>query len=293
MQGLFEDVKSNMPLGEGSFTPLEQGRVPFTPISINPGTKYIQQTAGKSGQMFSPPSVLPGETKYLPGGLQAGEPNLNLTDSFDKVRSLLRDSTKLQSTLETAQSLGTGENLRKTLADFHFADVFNNAATRNAAGDVVRLDPTKINELWQNPEMQASMKKLYNAPTRAAMDQFFTNIVNTQDKLNIGSAYNRLRLVRQGVYIAGSVVMGTLSGRVGATSGIILSTQTLGALLRNPTTARVMVGLAGGGPLNMSEQFAGKLIVRALQGTTIAVVDDKGNKQPAQVGPDGQLLPLR
>lgn len=207
-------------------------------------------------------------------------------DSFAALDKVIGDPSKLQDTLSRATSLGTGDNLKKTLGGYKFMDVLNNATTHDVSGNVTRIDPAKIAEKWADPEIQDSLKLLYNSKQRADITQFFNNVANTQDKIGSGS-YKKLWLMEGGIGLGTSLLTGSpIHGAEGA-AGIYLGAQGAARLLMNPKVARIAVALAGGEPLGVSDQLAGRLIVRALQGSAVALINADGSKTPAVVGPDG------
>lgn len=217
--------------------------------------------------------------------------NVHPFQALKELDGVIADPIKLEKALAVGQTTGT-DNVRKTLAGYQFSRMFNTATT-DMQGNVTKLDPARLSE-FNSPEMQASMKKLYNAPTRSAITQLFSNIANTQDKIDIVPSAKRFWLTRGGIGIGAGLVTGSLTGSAAAgiaTTGLYLSANQLGKVLSNPTTARVMVALAGKEPLNMSEQAAGRLISRALQGEVIATINADGSKTPVKINKDGQMVP--
>lgn len=261
---------------QSEFSRLDNGRINF---SMNPN-KMLEKVNSQLG----------------PSG-----PNLfEVSPPFQTLKELdniIQDPVKLEKVLSRAQANGVSSNVRKTLASYQFSQIFNRASVLPTDGRGMRLDPNEINKIWNDPEMQDSLKKLYNRPTRDAMDQLFKNITITQDKMGPSPSNVRYWLTRGGIGIAAGVITGSLSGNAAmsgiATSGVFITAGQLGKLLSNPTTARVMVALAGKEPLGISEQFAGKLIIRALQGSTVALINQDGSKTPAQIDKDGRLNPLQ
>lgn len=210
---------------------------------------------------------------------------------FSAIDRVIKDPIKLENTLTQAQSLGTDENLRKSLGGYKFMDIFNKATTQKIgentySNNVVRIDPQVLSNEWLDPKMQDSLKLLYNSRQRADITQFFNNVANTQDKIGSGS-YKKLWLMEGGIGLGTSLLTGSpIHGAEGA-AGIYLGAQGAARLLMNPKVARIAVALAGGEPLGVSDQLAGRLIVRALQGSAVALINADGSKTPAVVGPDG------
>ncbi len=269
-QQVLGEVGKDMPFGEGS----------LTPVKITPGEQYQPAYKGKPFQPSTKPTVT------------AGEPNTNTgAESLAALDRVIADPKKLQDTLSRAAELGTGDNLRRTLGGYKFADIMNNATTRDVSGNILKLDPQKIANEWADPAMQDSLGLLYNKEQKANITQFFENIATTQDKVGPGS-YRKLWLMEGGVGLATGFLTGNPIHGAGGIAGVYLGGQVLSRLLTNPKTARIAVALAGGGPLGVSDQLAGKLISRALQGSAVALINADGSKTPGTFGSDGSLVPL-
>ncbi len=266
---MLDIISHDMPLGEGS----------NTPIKITPGQKYSPLTKTTDFILPTSPTVTPGE------------PNLNLVDSFSKLDKVIQDPKRLQDVLSTAQSNGVGDNLRKSLQGYQFMKIFNNAATRSVEGspysnNVIHINPKSLDSDWLNPEMQDSLKTLYNSKQRSDITQFFTNIANTQDKINANPIARKLFLLHGGIGLATGLLTGSVTGGAEAAAGSMLTfigAQQVGKLLTNPKTARLLVAIAGGEPLGVSEQYAGKAITNVLNGSTVALMDRTGNKTPVTI----------
>jgi hypothetical protein len=272
-----------MPLGEGS----------YTPIKIKPGKDYQPLTRTETYQPKTEPTIIPGE------------PDLHLYDSYKKIDDVIADVDKLKNTLAVAQVNGTGDNLKKAFQQRQFSKMFNDATTRDVAtgnpytDNVVRINPKSFNDTWTDPAMQKSLKELYNAPQRANIEQFFKNIEMTQDKVSSFPMAKPLWMLRGGVGISmglvtsmltGNVAEGALAGGAGIT-GMVLGGDELAKMLTNPKTGRFLVRLAGGEAPGASEQFIGKMMSQVLNGSTVALIDSKGEKHPGQLK-DGSFIPL-
>lgn len=203
---------------------------------------------------------------------------------FSALDKVIKDPTKLQDTLSRAAELGTEDNLRKSLAGYKFMDIFNKATTRKVgeniySDNVVRVNPQTVANEWLDPKMQDSLKVLFNSKQRGDIEQFFKNLAIVQDKIG-GGSNKKLWLMEGGIGLGAGMLTGSpLHGAAGA-AGIYIGAQAVSRILTNPKTARLAVALAGGEPLGVSEQLAGKLITRALQGTTVALINEKGEKVP-------------
>lgn len=288
-------------LGERRLSNLANDYLPqTTPVKFvgNPRTstpiKFIEKEVTPSNPVSGQTEVLPGETKNLPPtsfSTVRGTPGP--TDPIDKV---LADPALLEKTLTNAQELGTGPNLRKTLGNYQFAKVFNSGAEYNAEGGVRRINSSAIEQMLGDPNMQDSYKKLWGSEGFSNVKQFFKNISYTQDKVGAGT-YRKLWLMEGGIGMAsgllltGSPLVGSIGGASAAVGGY-LSAKALGTLLNKPETARIMVNLASGSSLGVPDQYANRVILKALQGMTIAIMNEDGSKTPVKVTDKG-LEPLR
>lgn len=217
-----------------------------------------------------------------------------MLNSYSKIDAVIGDAKKLEEVLTTAQSNGVGYNLKTQLQGYQFSKIFQDAMkTEPTTGQLARLNPQTIEDVWRDPKMQASYAKLYNGQQRADIDQFFKNIAMTQDKVNTNPIAKKITFLHGGAALAMGMFTGHLAaGALGAT-GIIVGAEGLGKLLTKPGTARLMVNLAGGGPLGMSDTMAGRLLVNALQGETVAIQDAQGQQHPGILGKDGKFVPLQ
>ena len=232
-------------------------------------------------------------------------PDLSLDKAYKTIDSTIADVDKLKNTLATASATGTGDNLRKAFQQRQFSKMFNDATTRDVAtgstytDNVVRINPKSFNDTWTDPAMQKSLKELYNAPQRANIEQFFKNVEMTQDKVSSFPMAKPLWMLRGGVglgmglvtsMLTGNVAESALAGGAGIT-GMVLGGDELAKMLTNPKTGRFLVRLAGGEAPGASEQFIGKMMSQVLNGSTVALIDSKGNKHPGQLK-DGNFVPL-
>jgi hypothetical protein len=260
-----------LPMTEGS----------YTPITIKEGQKYTPLTKTTSFQPSTPTTIVPGEPKQV------------LYDSFSKIDKLIADPEQLQKVFETSQSLGTGENVKKTLQGYQFMRNWNNAV-QNMADGSTRIDAGKLASSWADPEMQSSYKVLYNAQTRANINQFVKNIGTVQDKMG-GHQFSTFWAWHSGIIMGGGLLGSILKGEPslaagagGEVLGMYVGAQQIGRLLSNPNVARTVVALAGGEPLGKTNELAGKMILRGLNGTVVALTHRDGSQTPMKVV-DGQL----
>ena len=220
--------------------------------------------------------------------------------NLGQLDKIIADPRALESTLSTAQANGIDTPVKKTLQQYQFAKMFNQAATRDvngnpATGNVVRINSTNLNDSWYDPEMQKSLKTLYNSNQRADIQQFFKNVEATQDKISINPIARKFWMMHGAVGLAttlftGSVTAGAESALL--SGGILIGAEGVGKLLTNPKTARLMVALAGQEPLGVSEQFAGRMISKVLSGTVVGLSQSDGTVKSAKLE-DGKLVPLQ
>jgi len=84
---------------------------------------------------------------------------------------------------------------------------------------------------------------------------------------------------------------GSVEGGTVASAGTFIGAEVLGRLLTNPKVGRLLVAMAGGEPLGVSEAYAGRQIANALQGSTIALMGPDGTKTPVRVQGE-KLVPV-
>ena len=218
-------------------------------------------------------------------------------ESFKTIDNVIKDPELLKSTLARAQTNGVGDNLRKSLQGYQFMKMMEDASTYGEESSgyvnhVTKINSQKISDVWLDPKMQDSLDTLYSAKNRSDMTQFFKNIALTQDKMTTIPIARNLIMVHGGIALAGGVGSAILTGSIpeglagGALTGgasILLSAQTVGKLLTSPNTARLLVAMAGGEALGVSDQYAARAIARVLQGCTIALANANGSRKPVIV----------
>jgi len=223
-------------------------------------------------------------------------------ESFNVLDKAISDPNKLQEVLTTAQTNGVGSNLKKSLQGYQFMKMFDDATTRSLSegnpynSNVIKIDPSSFDKTWLDPKMQDSLKTLYNSSQRADIEQFFKNVAATQDKVSAMPIAKKIWLMRGGAAIGSGLLSGSLTGsaEIGGltTVGTYIGAQQLGKLLTNPKTARLVVAMAGGEPLGVSEQYASRALSQALNGSVVALINDKGDKVPVRVQ-DGKYVPVK
>lgn len=221
-------------------------------------------------------------------------------ESFSQLDKVIGDAKALKAVKQAAYESGVGTNLEKSLQGYQFMKMFQDATERDlfaspSLQNTKRLDVSKFEKTWLDPKMEDSFKELYNSKERANITQFFKNVAETQDKITVNPIAKRFWVMHGGIGLGMGMLTGSPlegAGAAGASYlGVYLGAQQVGKMLTNPSTARLLVALAGGEPLGYSEQFAAKQITRALQGSMLGLIKSDGSVQPARLQ-DGKIQPL-
>lgn len=233
--------------------------------------------------------ILPGVVKKVPFA----------TDPIELYANI-KDPSKLQKMLTDSQAAGLGVNVRQDLGSFNFKTNLD-AATTKLANGTVRVDPDKFRDLMfpTNGLMTSSNDILYSKTAQSNIMQFVKNIAETQAKSGSPWQVNGARMIFGGSAITlplsflRSALLGSTTGMVGAAGigGIEVGLNQVGRLLSNPKTARIMLALADGSALGVSDQLAARAIVKGLSRATVNVVNGDGTKEPATIQND-QLVPV-
>jgi len=77
----------------------------------------------------------------------------------------------------------------------------------------------------------------------------------------------------------------------GSYIGAYLGAQQVGKMLTKPETARLLVALAGKEPLGYSDQFAAKVLTKALNGAMLGLIKSDGSVEPVRME-DGKFVPV-
>jgi len=169
--------------------------------------------------------------------------------------------------------------------------MMNDATTKDIQGNV-RIDPNKLSQTWNDPEMNTSLGTLYGKQGRANVTDFFKNIAATQDKQNTYPIAKQLRLVDGGIAFSAGLLTGNIhiaSGAAGL-AGLFVPSAVVGNLLTKESTARIVTAMAGGEPLGKSAQLASKLVTDALQGTSVALMGSDGKKTWGTFDKNGNFI---
>ena len=266
------------------------------------GYKEAAKIAGRSQQfktLEDPNKVAEFISKELPlenvreGLATKAVPYATDPASLDK---LIANPTRLQDALTRSQGSGAGINARQDIAAYRLARMQQEATTLGPNG-VVKVDPLKVAASLNDPEMAASNKILFSGKQMSNIQQFYKNFAETQDKLQGFGGFGKLRLAMEGIGLTGSLAHALITGNAApvavalAPIGVEIGLAGLAKTLSNPKTARLMLALANNEALGVSDQFAAKVIMQAIQGATGNLINKDGSKTPFQVK-GGQMVPL-
>ena len=184
-------------------------------------------------------------------------------------------------------------NTRQDLAGYEFTQIVNNAKYIDKVTGAALYDGHKLLEMLHDPSKQESYKLLWSAQNRADIEQFFTNISQVAQKESTGmSHYWLMRLTGAGVGLSASLLsgMGTLpASGVGIVSGTIALNK-VAKLLTNPSTARLVVAAAQGGPLQVPVRVAGRAVANVLKNTPMTLEYSDGSKVNATINSTGKFV---
>jgi hypothetical protein len=262
------------------------------------GWKTAKATVEERNQVFSPEGATVPTLKNIID---------NANSPLPQVEATLADSQALQRALTAGEinfkvgkgttgptgelSLGKATATKKDLAAARLQSAWSSGESLDDQGNPV-LNIKSVQNSFSDPRMVNSNKLLFNSEGQSNINQLFKTIALTQAKPN-GSWLPKVTAVRAGLGIVPALI--GLSSR-SVESGAAVASAELGfsALARattNPTVARILINLAGGQPLGMSEQMAARQIAAVIQGTTITLVGQDGTRQKVTVGKDGQFQP--
>ena len=229
---------------------------------------------------------IPGAYEILPGVIKK-TPFATDTASLD---ALLRDDTKLQNALTKSQAAGLGINVRQDLAGYRLARLQQSAT--NLSNGVQTIDPDKVLKGLSDPEMSASNKILFKGSNGLAkMQQFYKNLATTQDTPGTSRILRYANTIGIPMSLMHSAISGNMAGvaAAGGMVGMELSAAAIAKALTNPQSARLMLALANKEALGVSDQYAARMIAKAISGTTVNLVSQDGTKTPMQMGANGEL----
>jgi len=248
------------------------------------------------------PGVQPGSKQFQSKLHYASQEALNLLEGgqnpFQALDDVISNRGKLNKYLSLGQQYAApGSNLRGDLQAYQWTRMFNQATKQIAPGQA-RVNPEILNSIWNKPELQGSLNDLYGAGIKKNLDEFIGKVLQVQDKPIGGELGAKLKYIGGGFSLAGGLatMLGVPQGAV--VGSLYIPTAAMGKILTStPETAKYLTSLleSGGQQLSMNKQIASRAIFNALQGSSIALMDDKGKKTWGKVAkePDGgwQLLP--
>lgn len=220
------------------------------------------------------------------------------------LESLIKDPEQLQRALNAGEVTFPGgqviksNNLRADLQGYRISSLMQ----ENYQPDAIIANRGRINMdslmstksgQWNDPAMLTSDKKLFGAQARSDIDMFFKGVAQTQMKQQTSIVGNpKLWAIHGIVNLTAGLIGGFTHGIPGgltAISAVRLSAGALGKLLTGKNTARLMVAMANGEALGMSEQAASRLITGAIQGSLVTLIDSKGKEVSGSIDKEGKF----
>lgn len=220
--------------------------------------------------------------------------------SVPAISSIINDPKMLQRTLSAGNlQLPSGKvtstNMRRDLQGFKFVDILTNAYKADPVDSTKGVfDAAKASQNWNDPGFAESKSLLFNAQNRQDIDQFFKNLAMTQQK-QIGGmmANSKLWMGAKATVMLGTAMVAGLDASPWASTALSVEVGAgvLSKWMTDPKKARLMVAMAGGQPLNMSQTLAAKTIFSGLQGYEMSINLKNGQKAKATVDRDGNIIP--
>ena len=213
----------------------------------------------------------------------------NVNGPIPRIDEALGTEGGTQKLLNTSNLAGLrSSNMRQDLAGYRLQQIWNKAD--NGSGT---LNGEALLDEWNNPRFAASKSLLYGSgpnSTASRIDQFFNNVAKVSNPGQPSGMYGMVRLGYEGVNLAGNLFHGILSGNALAALGhaagfasIEIPPMALGKLFSKPIVAQYLQRMVTKQPLEASTQQVGRLIIGALNGATVNLVNSKGDKVPAKV----------
>lgn len=217
---------------------------------------------------------------------------------FEALDNAIEDPDQLSKILTAGQLQGqAGLSVRKDLAAYQFMKMVQDATTKDASG-AVRINPNKIAEVFNDPKLSTSMDLLYGKQGRNNITDFMKNLSFTQDEMaKSGTLPRYLRYTGAGGFLLGTGMLSHYLGLTGleaagvsaaSIGGLKVSASTMGRLLTNPTTAKILTEMAAGNSLGNGEKLAAKVLLNTLQGSASALVHNDGKETWGTVDKDPQ-----
>jgi hypothetical protein len=226
------------------------------------------------------------------------------TRSITGINNIIKDPKELQKAL-VAGNLQIPDqggikyitsNTKKDLQGYEITQLMNKAKTTNPDGSI-SFDGKKLVDAFNDSDKQESYKILFNSKNRSDINQFFKNIAALDQKGQMGPRpYWMLRATAGGIMLSGSLMSGMNPGLAGggAILGGTIGLNALGKALTNPESARLLVAMAQGGPLNMPTMVAGRILGNVLKNTPMTLVRDDNTQIEGKINSDGKfVIPLK
>jgi hypothetical protein len=264
--------------------------VPEESVGLQKGLQYskppftapqVVQTAEQGA------AAIPGAYELVPGVIKK-TPFATDPASLD---AIIKDPERLQTALTKSQAAGLGYNVRQDMAGYQLARIQQEATTQLADG-TLQLDANKMAAAFNDPEMAASNKILFKGSKNVSdIQQFYKNLAATQDKPGTSRILRYANTIGIPMSLMHSAISGNVAGAAvsGGFVAMELSAAALAKALTNPQSGRLMLALANKDALGVSEQYAARMLMKAISGTTVNLVGEDGSKVTSKVGSGGEL----
>lgn len=229
------------------------------------------------------------------------------SDNFvDNMRDITSSNDKLNDFLSSQKTNLIGSkpvNPKKEIAAFKFADMWENATTKNPDGSFA-FNPKKFIDQFrdadfsqtENPAKSASVKDILFSPgTQQSIERFVNAFGKAQGKPGI-SRYLAMRGLFDGIGLSSGIathlLLGTspgVSAMVSAAGlgGATIGLHEVGKLLADPQTARILTAMAEGGALGTSDRIAARILARGMYGKPLDFNLNDGSKISGTMTPKG------
>lgn len=218
---------------------------------------------------------------------------------------ILSSPKKVQRALDSGNiQYGTtkvaSDNMRKDLQGYAFFKTFKDSFKPLDPDEVAKgiTNESKLEANWNIFINSEQGRKLFNQSNRADISQFIKDIKNIGPSGSSGfNRYMTLNLGRASVRLGAGVlapIIGSQAGYLGTASagaivGATIGLHGLARLLTNPESARLIIAMQRGGPLDMSANLAGRYIVNALRNQPITIETQNGQQVAGRINSQGQF----
>lgn len=207
-----------------------------------------------------------------------------------QIDSILKDSIKTQKTLSSGEVAGLpSDNMRRDLSGYRLQQIWQ--AADNGVNGI--NGKTLLNE-WNNPDYATTKDQLFSKETQKQVGEFFGNVAKVADSGN-KAGYQQMRMTMRGVELGSGLLTSVISGNplhtlgaAGTFAAMEIPMMGIARILSNPAKAQVLQKLVSGAPLEASQEKVGRLLMSGLNGITVNLLDDRGNKVPAKIK-DGKI----